>query len=142
MPAGCVGSSKPPVWSFGTSWPIGASLIALYGLVIGIFWIDILAGELVDLLYCAGTVTGIPEAVLGLTVLAWGNSIGDFFTNNSIAKAGKGNMALTACYAGPVFNMLMGLGLGFISFIATQHRSSASLHAGPQVTHFSIPSKV
>lgn len=123
----------PPVWSMGTSWPIGASIIALYGLVVGIFWIDILAGELVDLLYCAGTITGIPEAVLGLTVLAWGNSIGDFFTNRSIAKAGKGNMAITACYAGPVFNMLMGLGLGFISFFSTQHRSQASIHVQPQV---------
>eukprot|EP00210_Caulerpa_lentillifera_P002753 g2632.t1 len=127
------GLSGPPMWSLGTSWPIGASVIALYGLIVGIFWIDILAGELVDLLYCAGTITGIPEAVLGLTVLAWGNSIGDFFTNRSIAKAGKGNMAITACYAGPVFNMLMGLGLGFIFFFSTQNQSKASIHVQPQV---------
>lgn len=46
--------------------------------------------------------------VLGLTVLAWGNSIGDFSTNMAMAKKGLANMALTACYAGPVFNLLVG----------------------------------
>lgn len=111
---------EAPKWSFGTSWPIGSSIIALYGLIIGVFWIDLLASELIDLLHFIGIVTGIPEAILGLTILAWGNSIGDFFTNQAIAKSGKGNMALTACYAGPVFNMLMGLGLGFIAFFISQ----------------------
>ena len=47
--------------------------------------------------------------VLGLTVLAWGNSIGDFSTNMAMAKKGLANMALTACYAGPVFNLLVRL---------------------------------
>ena len=46
--------------------------------------------------------------VLGLTVLAWGNSIGDLSTNMAMAKKGLANMALTACYAGPVFNLLVG----------------------------------
>ena len=46
--------------------------------------------------------------VLGLTVLAWGNSIGDFSTNMAMARKGLANMALTACYAGPVFNLLVG----------------------------------
>ena len=47
--------------------------------------------------------------VLGMTVLAWGNSIGDFSTNMAMAKKGLANMALTACYAGPVFNLLVRL---------------------------------
>ena len=47
--------------------------------------------------------------VLGLTVLAWGNSMGDFSTNMAMAKKGLANMALTACYAGPVFNLLVRL---------------------------------
>ena len=47
--------------------------------------------------------------VLGLTVLAWGNSIGDFSTNMAMARKGLANMALTACYAGPVFNLLVRL---------------------------------
>lgn len=127
------GSSRPPRWTLGTSWPIGASIVAVYGLVMGVFWIDIIAGELVDLLHCVGQVLGIPGAIMGLTILAWGNSIGDFFTNKSVAKAGKGNMALTACYAGPVFNMLMGLGLGFLAFMTAQHTGYASVKSEKQI---------
>ena len=55
----------------------------------------------------------MPDPVLGLTVLAWGNSVGDLSTNLAMAKKGLANMALTACFAGPVFNMLVGLGVGF-----------------------------
>lgn len=126
-------SSQPPRWTLGTSWPIGASVVAVYGLVMGVFWIDIIAGELVDLLHCVGQVLGIPGAIMGLTVLAWGNSVGDFFTNKSVAKAGKGNMALTACYAGPVFNMLMGLGLGFLAFMSANHAEYASVKSEKQI---------
>ncbi|GMH36416.1 hypothetical protein BSKO_04284 [Bryopsis sp. KO-2023] len=124
---------NPPRWSLGTSWPIGAATVALYGLLMGAFWIDVIAGELVDLLHCIGVVLGIPGAILGLTVLAWGNSVGDFFTNKSVAKAGKGNMALTACYAGPVFNMLLGLAIGLLAFFISNHRNHASIRANPQV---------
>lgn len=46
--------------------------------------------------------------LLGLTVLAWGNSVGDLSTNMAMARKGLANMAMTACYAGPVFNLLVG----------------------------------
>ena len=46
-------------------------------------------------------------------MLAWGNSIGDLSTNMAMARKGLANMAITACFAGPVFNMLVGLGAGF-----------------------------
>lgn len=45
-----------------------------------------------------------------LTVLAWGNSIGDFIANTSIAKKGFAEMALTGCFAAPLFNNVLGLG--------------------------------
>lgn len=64
-----------------------------------------------------GVLLGIPEPVLGLTVLAWGNSVGDLSTNLAMAKKGLANMALTACFAGPVFNMLVGLGVGFATWL-------------------------
>ena len=50
-------------------------------------------------------------ALLGLTLLSWGNSIGDAFASIAISKKGFGEMALTGCIAGPVFNLLLGLGL-------------------------------
>lgn len=130
----CTNNTKrPPRWSLGTSWPIGADIVALYGLAMGVFWIDIIAGTLVDLLHCVGVVLGIPGSIMGLTVLAWGNSVGDFFTNKAVAKAGKGNMALTACYAGPVFNMSMGLGVGLWKFFADHNRHNAVVKAEAQI---------
>ena len=50
---------------------------------------------------------------MGLSVLAIGNSIGDLAANDAVARKGLANMAITACFAGPVFNYLIGLGIGF-----------------------------
>ena len=67
----------------------------------------------VALLEFWGILLHIDHAVLGLTVLAWGNSLGDLSTNLAMTRRGLSNMAMTACFASPVFNILMGLGLGF-----------------------------
>jgi Ca2+/Na+ antiporter len=88
---------------FSITWTLGAFFMC-------IVWIYILAGELMTCLSALGTILGIPPAFLGLTVLAWGNSMGDFFTNTSVAKQGLGEMAIAGCYGGPVFNLLMGMG--------------------------------
>jgi sodium/potassium/calcium exchanger 6 len=53
-----------------------------------VVWIFIFAAELVALLEAVGQITGVPNGVMGLTVLAWGNSIGDTFSNISVAKSG------------------------------------------------------
>ena len=39
-----------------------------------------------SLLEYLGTLSGIPKEVLGLTVLAWGNSVGDLSTNTAMAR--------------------------------------------------------
>jgi len=87
--------------------------LAMIGFVVAATWIDLIADQLVNLLNFLGIVCHIPATVMGLTVLAWGNSIGDLSTNMSMAKRGLGNMAITACFAGPLFNLLVGLGVGF-----------------------------
>ena len=77
----------------------------------GMVWIYFLANIIVDLLMLMGMLTGVSVALLGLTVLSWGNSVGDAFASISISKKGFGEMALTGCIAGPVFNLMLGLGL-------------------------------
>lgn len=42
-------------------------------------------------------------------------------------------MALTACFAGPLFNMLASLSLGFIGLFAKQHASHISVQLRPEV---------
>lgn len=66
---------------------------------------------MVDLLELTGKILDIPPALLGMTLLSWSNSSGDMWANLAIAKIGMGTTALTASYAGPLFNILMGLGI-------------------------------
>jgi len=82
--------------------------------VMSIVWIYVIANELVELLATIGHIVGLSTSILGLTVLAWGNSIGDLFADVIIAKNGNGVMAAAGCWGGPVFNILIGLGLGLI----------------------------
>ena len=53
----------------------------------------------------------IPNAVLGATILAWGNSVADLFACTAVAHISP-PMALTAVFATPLFNLLVGLGSG------------------------------
>lgn len=54
-----------------------------------------------------------PVCFFFLKVLAWGNSMPDLSGNVTMARKGLGNMAITACFAEPVFSILVGLGCGF-----------------------------
>ena len=95
---------------------MGAWAISLFGFTVAACWIDTLANELVGVLDTIGTLAHFSRSMLGLTILAWGNSIGDVKTNLAMARRGLGNMAITACIAGPLFNLLMGLGAGVVSY--------------------------
>eukprot|EP00899_Mesostigma_viride_P018919 jgi/Mesvir1/27028/Mv20730-RA.1 len=76
-----------------------------------IVWMDVAAGELVALFKAFGTMFNVSQVFLGATILAWGNSIGDLVANSSVAKSGRTTMAVTACFAGPLFNVLAGMSL-------------------------------
>ena len=48
-------------------------------------------------------------------MLAWGNSLGDLSANVAMARKGMPDMATTANFAGPSFNLLLGVGCGFLA---------------------------
>lgn len=50
---------------------------------------------------------------MAITIVAWGNSIGDTISNIVVARAGFPSMALGACFGGPLLNALIGLGFSF-----------------------------
>mmetsp|Transcript_83274 Transcript_83274/g.114960 ORF Transcript_83274/g.114960 Transcript_83274/m.114960 type:complete len:82 (+) Transcript_83274:280-525(+) len=74
-------------------------------------WLYFMTNAIVDLLELYGILTGIQPSVLGLTIIAWGNGTSDTIASASLSKKGSGEMALTFCIAGPIFNMAFGLGL-------------------------------
>lgn len=96
--------------------------------VMSVFWISTVAGELLNCLAALGMLLQLPSALLGLTVLAWGNSIGDLVADVAVAKAGQPAMAMAGCFAGPMFNMLFGLGTGLVIQTANISPKAYKLH--------------
>uniref|UniRef100_A0A8D0APU9 Solute carrier family 8 member B1 n=1 Tax=Sander lucioperca TaxID=283035 RepID=A0A8D0APU9_SANLU len=96
-------------------------LFALLGFVVSAVLISAAASEVVSLLHMLGVVLSLSNTVLGLTLLAWGNSIGDSFSDITIARQGYPRMAISACFGGIIFNMLFGVGLGCLLQMVQTH---------------------
>lgn len=88
----------------------GQFLAVIVAFIMSVFWISFIAGELLGCLVTLGIILGVSPALLGLTVLAWGNSIGDLVADVAVARVGQPAMSVAGCFAGPMFNMLIGLG--------------------------------
>uniref|UniRef100_A0A6T7K5F6 Sodium/calcium exchanger membrane region domain-containing protein n=1 Tax=Coccolithus braarudii TaxID=221442 RepID=A0A6T7K5F6_9EUKA len=85
-------------------------VLLLVGFASAITWTNALANELVASLEFLGGLLGISPGILGLTVLAWGNSLGDFIADTSLARAGNPRMGAASCFGSPLFNLLIGFG--------------------------------
>jgi len=69
-------------------------VLCYLGFVISIAWISTVAGEVVGVLKAFGVILGISEAILGLTIFAVGNSLGDLVADITVARLGYPVMAL------------------------------------------------
>ena len=107
--------------------PIYHKVFAFIGFIISIVWIYIIANELVSLLRAFGVMFGLSDAILGLTVLAWGNSIGDMIADTSMAKRGSPRVGFSACFGGPLFNLLLGIGIPFTIQMITNGATTIKL---------------
>ncbi|WFD31975.1 hypothetical protein MSPP1_003017 [Malassezia sp. CBS 17886] len=81
------------------------------GFAVGLLWIVILVDEVLAVLRAIAFLFGWSDAILGMTLFAMGNSLGDVVTNLSVARLGHPLMALSACFASPMANLLLGVGL-------------------------------
>lgn len=99
---------------FTTEWerpPVYKHLFLVLSFLLSVLWIYMVAEELVALLQSMGIIFSISPVIMGATVLAWGNSVPDLVSNILVTRKGHPRMALGACYGGPLFNLLVGLGL-------------------------------
>ena len=51
------------------------------------------------------------QALIGGTILSWGETVPELVATYTLARMGHSTMAIAGCFAGPVFNLMMGLGL-------------------------------
>ncbi|GAA5946506.1 hypothetical protein JCM3765_000271 [Sporobolomyces pararoseus] len=89
----------------------GRVSLCFLGFGIAMVWILMIVNEVVGVLQTLGKIFGISDAILGLTIFAMGNSLGDLVANATVARMGYPSMAIAACFGGPMLNILLGVGL-------------------------------
>ncbi|KAF5359317.1 hypothetical protein D9756_003385 [Leucocoprinus leucothites] len=80
------------------------------GFIVAIVWIMAIADEVVHVLQTFGHIFGLSDAIIGLTIFAVGNSLADLVANMSVAVFAP-IMGFSACFGGPMLNILLGIGL-------------------------------
>ena len=81
------------------------------GFVQSVQWMWFLCNISVDIFKLFVELTDIEPAYVGLTIMACANSIGDIVSDTTMARMGYSVMAITASFAGPIFNIMMGIGI-------------------------------
>ncbi|KAI0697966.1 Sodium/calcium exchanger protein-domain-containing protein [Cytidiella melzeri] len=80
------------------------------GFFVAMVWIMAIADEVVEVLQTFGLIFGLSDAIIGLTVFAMGNSLADLVANMSVAVFAP-IMGFSACFGGPMLNILLGIGI-------------------------------
>ncbi len=109
-------------------------LLSFFGFAISVVWIYALANEVVAVLKVFGVALGFSDAILGLTLLAWGNSLSDLISDVAVARRGLPRMGFSACFGGPLFNLLLGVGLPFCYLFYKTGRADLSVDYNVMVT--------
>jgi len=74
-----------------------------------IIWIGVFSYFMVWWATLIGAVVGIPDEVMGLTILAAGTSVPDLLSSVIVAQRGKGDMAVSSSVGSNIFDILFGL---------------------------------
>eukprot|EP00403_Amphidinium_massartii_P045511 CAMPEP_0178464644 /NCGR_PEP_ID=MMETSP0689_2-20121128/50948_1 /TAXON_ID=160604 /ORGANISM="Amphidinium massartii, Strain CS-259" /LENGTH=508 /DNA_ID=CAMNT_0020091551 /DNA_START=142 /DNA_END=1668 /DNA_ORIENTATION=+ len=77
--------SKCPTWH---------SALLVFSFVTTVAWFKLFADETVALLNLLGLKLGASASILGATVLAWGNCVGDLVADTALVRKGKAKMAV------------------------------------------------
>ncbi|EME80301.1 uncharacterized protein MYCFIDRAFT_208547 [Pseudocercospora fijiensis CIRAD86] len=107
-------------------------ILSLVGFVVAIAWISAIASQVVGALKALAVILNMSHAIMGLTIFAVGNSLGDLVADVTVAKLGYPVMALSACFGGPMLNILLGIGLtgSYLLIRGAEQRHEKHPHKG------------
>lgn len=98
---------------FKSWWPLG--------FIGSIVWLGIYSYLMVWWATVIGKIIGIPDGIMGLTLLAAGTSVPDLITSVIVAREGKGDMAVSSSIGSNIFDVLVGLPLPWIFAAAVNY---------------------
>ncbi|KAF8127069.1 Sodium/calcium exchanger protein-domain-containing protein [Boletus edulis] len=100
------------------------------GFFVAVVWIMAIADEVVYVLQTFGFIFGLSDAIIGLTIFAVGNSLADLVANTSVAVFAP-MMGFSACFGGPMLNILLGIGISGTYVINESGGKPYDLHFTP-----------
>jgi len=107
------------------------------GFLVAIVWIMVIADEVVNVLQTFGFIFGLSDAIIGLTIFAVGNSLADLVANTSVAVFAP-MMGFSACFGGPMVNILLGIGISGTYIIQQSGGMPYDFHFTPTLITSSV----
>lgn len=111
-------------------------VLVVCSFVLAICWICSVCDLMVEVLSLVGLLLGLPIEVLGMTLLALGNSSGDLWADTAVCRLGMPESAVSAVFAGPLFNLCVGIGVALL--IRTWEETVSLSLASPTVICYSF----
>jgi len=127
---GCVLAVLVLAFSHLGSHPVAQMARCSMGFLVSIMWIMAIADEVVNVLQTFGFIFGLSDAIIGLTIFAIGNSLADLVANTSVAVFAP-MMGFSACFGGPMVNILLGIGISGTYVINESGGMPYDLHFTP-----------
>jgi len=89
-------------------------IISIMSMICGFIWTNFVIVILVDVITAVGIITKLSATYLALTIIAVGNALPDAIITVALAKKGKATLGITGSYAGQLFGLLVGFGVGML----------------------------
>ncbi|OQR77266.1 sodium/potassium/calcium exchanger 6-like [Tropilaelaps mercedesae] len=100
--------------------PVAETLVTFTGFVLSLCFLHRLTAELVAVVRAMGLCTKLTDEVMGLSILTYGNFVGDISTYIAIVNRGCLQMALTGCISSALMALLFNISLAFSLRLATK----------------------
>jgi sodium/potassium/calcium exchanger 6 len=111
-------------------------LVVLLAFASTIMWLDVIANELVAIIEAFGRMLSISTSILGLTVIAIGNSVGDLVADCTTARRISPKMGVASCFGSPLLNDILGVGVAVTFYTSTNGKALLSpLNAQDRVAY-------